>query len=234
MRVVCRIEVKNNWVVKGFQYEGVRKVVVIDDKYRIPNNELIEEVLLLDLTRSVFGLPPNYKALEHIAEHTYLPITFGGGINSVETALKAFELGASKVYLNSSVHSTNADLISELAQIVGRQAITVGCEYRLENGQRVCYGQAGREPFQETLAERALAMSKLDAGELVISDIERDGIESGFDWQALSDLPPLSIPVILASGGSQIELEKITEFESIQCEALCFSKVFNNDYCRNS
>ncbi|MCQ8877367.1 HisA/HisF-related TIM barrel protein [Pseudoalteromonas shioyasakiensis] len=230
MRLVCRIEVKNNWVVKGVQYEGVGKVLALDKGYRIPSNDKIEEVILLDLTRSVFGLPPNFMALEIVAENTNLPITFGGGIDSVEAALKAFELGASKVYLNSSVTVNETSLVNELVKIVGRQAITIGCEYRIENGQRMCYGEAGREPFQETLTDRAIAMNACGAGEIVVSHIESDGIEKGFDWECLDELPPLPIPIILASGGSQAELDKIQGYESMKCEALCFSKVFNNDY----
>ena len=219
MRLIYRIEVKNNYLVKGVQYEGVRKIKPIDD-FILPINIDIEELFVVDLTRSVFSLPPNYAALESIASKSLLPITFGGGISTLEEALRAFKLGASRVYINSAAHS-NDTLISSIANIVGKQAVVAGCEYRIESEQRNCYIESGREPINQTVNSRACNLVEMGAGEILLSNIDSDGMLTGFDIDVLSDII-LDVPITLASGGNNLSKESYSVIKG--CEAVSFSK----------
>ncbi|MFT4900107.1 MAG: cyclase [Flavobacteriales bacterium] len=219
MRLIYRVEIKNNYIVKGLQYEGVRKIKLIDD-FVLPLNIDVEELFVVDLTRSVFSLPPNYAALENLASKTLLPITFGGGISTLEQALLAFKLGASRVYLNSAIHN-NSSLIANITNIVGKQAVVAGCEYRVEGGQRNCYIESGREPIQQTVNFRADNLVEMGAGEILLSNIDSDGMLTGFDVDVLSDTS-LDVPITLASGGNNLLKESYSAIKG--CEAVSFSK----------
>ncbi len=223
MRLIYRVEVKNNHIVKGVQYEGVRKVKPVDDFF-LPTTIDIEELFVVDLTRSVFSLPPNYTALESIASKSLLPITFGGGISTLEQALHAFKLGASRVYINSATHY-DTELISKLTNIVGKQAVVAGCEYRVESGQRNCYIESGREPINQTVKFRADKLVEMGAGEILLSNIDSDGMLAGFDIDVLSDIY-LDVPITLASGGNNLLEESYSAIKG--CEAVSFSKSLLN------
>lgn len=227
MRLICRIEVKNDWVVKGFQYEGVRKIKQLEESFSIPRFNGIEEIFLVDLTRSIFGLPPNFLALEKIAHNCLLPITFGGGINTLEDALRAIELGASKVYINTAA-TGGSSLISKISSVMGQQAIVAGCEYRTVNNRRVCYSESGREPLGETLSERIKEVINLGAGEVLVSSIDLDGTKKGLDLGVLDDLVQIEKPVILSGGGTSEDLKNRDNFTG--CEGVCFSSVFIEYY----
>ena len=227
MRLICRIEVKNDWVVKGYQYEGVRKIKQITENFSIPYFHGIEEVFLVDLTRSIFGLPPNFSALEKVARNCLLPITFGGGISTLEDALRAIALGASKIYINTAA-TGGSSLISEISSVMGQQAIVAGCEYRTFNNKHACYSESGREPLGETLSERIKEVIELGAGEVLVSNIDLDGTKKGLDKNILDDLLKIEKPIILSSGGNIKDLENREQI--FGCEGVCFSSVFVEYY----
>lgn len=223
MRNIFKIEVKNDWIVKGRQFEGVRKIQNISSNFNLTSNETYEEILLLDMTKSVFGLPPNFDALEAIAKRALLPITFGGGIRTLSDALKAFDLGASRIYLNTILFD-NIDVIDKIQSIVGAQAITVGCEYRLVNDKRVCFSQRGNEPSNLSVKERAIQLSKLGIGEVICTSIDRDGLGIGFDYGIDNDISEIPVPVILCGGGR--DTDKMNIHSNCTYQGICFSSIY--------
>ena len=144
MRLIAKIEVKNDSVVKGLQFEGVRKICPPLDALQRLKDKGCEEIFMVDNTKSVFGLDPNFEMLELLASKATLPITFGGGIASLDHVLKAFELGASRIYLNSATFE-QSNLVKQVSDVCGKQAITGGVEYRNHTDGRICFGSAGRE-----------------------------------------------------------------------------------------
>ena len=92
MRKICKLEVKNDFVVKGVHFEGVKKISTISSAIKKATSKGAEEIFLVDNTKSLFGLEPNYKMLLEAAKVSSLPITFGGGIQSLEHAMKAYAI----------------------------------------------------------------------------------------------------------------------------------------------
>jgi imidazole glycerol phosphate synthase subunit HisF len=226
-RTILRLDIKNDWIVKGRQFEGVQKVFRIDNDFQLPKVVGIEELFLLDTTRSFFGLPPNFLALERIARKTLLPITFGGGICSIDHVLEAFDRGASRVYLNSAV-TRQPNLIKDLVQTVGAQAIVGGCEYRNRSGIRECYIDSGREPLSETLTQRAKSLLECGVGEVICCSIGQDGLQTGFDTCAASEMK-LPIPVILSGGGNEHDFTFRNSLHSA-ADGYCFSSTLIKYY----
>ena len=103
IRKICKIEIKNEFVVKGIQLEGVKKISTIENAIKKATLLGAEEIFLVDNTRSLFNLDPNFNLLEKAAKVSRLPITFGGGIRSLQDAMRSYEIGASRVYINSAL-----------------------------------------------------------------------------------------------------------------------------------
>ncbi len=134
LRKICKIEIKNDHVVKGVQFEGVKKICSISDAIKKATIKGAEEIFLIDNTKSLFGLEPNYKMLNKAAKLSTLPITFGGGIKSLRDAMKAYSIGASRVYINTAL-AKNHQLAEEIAFRCGRQSLSGGIEYRSDGVQ---------------------------------------------------------------------------------------------------
>ncbi len=222
MRLIAKIEVKNDNVVKGLQFEGVRKICSPLDALDRLRSSGCEEIFMVDNTKSVFGLDPNFAMLELLASEATLPITFGGGLASVEHVLTAFELGASRVYLNSQTFE-QPNLVRDISNICGKQAITGGVEYRVHTEGRRCFGAAGREATKHFLRSRLDMLVDQGVGEIIVSSIDKDGSKEGLDWDVCEEFYDIPVPVLLAGGGSSQEFDQYQNYQGV--EGLVFSSV---------
>jgi len=199
MRKICKIEVKNDNVVKGIHFEGVKKICSISEAISKATSRGAEEIFLVDNTKSLFGLEPNYKMLLEAAKISTLPITFGGGINSLEHAMKSYAMGASRVYINSAL-ARNHKLAMEIAFRCGRQSLSGGIEYRSDGLiDNECFSECGREPLKISVKER----TNLEAdyvGEFILTSITRDGTMIGPDLDILDSIENKRIPLIICGG----------------------------------
>ena len=109
---------------------------------------------MVDNTKSLFGLEPNFSMLLEASKISTLPITFGGGIKSLDHAMKSYFMGASRVYINTAL-SKNHKLASEIAFRCGRQSLSGGIEYRTDVLiKNECFTESGREPLGISANER--------------------------------------------------------------------------------
>ena len=204
MRKICKLEVKNNFVVKGVHFEGVKKIATISSAIKKATSLGAEEIFLIDNTKSLFGLEPNYKMLLEAAKISTLPITFGGGINSLEHAMKSYTMGASRVYINSAL-AKNHKLAMEIAFRCGRQSLSGGIEYRSDGKiKNECFAESGREPLKISVKERTNLEANF-VGEFILTSITRDGTFCGPDLEILYDIDIQNIPLIICGG---IDLKK--------------------------
>ena len=158
------------------------------------------EIFLVDNTRSLFGLPPNFDALQALARTSSLPILFGGGISTLDHALTAFELGASRLYINTALES-NPMLPCQISNICGRQALCGGIEYRNDfNYSFQCFSEAGREPLDTTVQNRIIELQHL-VSEFIITSITLDGTCNGLDYNVLEVLNKSDIESVLTLCG---------------------------------
>lgn len=211
MRKIFKIEVKNDYVVKGVQLEGVKKICRVEEAIKKAEVLGAEEIFLVDNTKSLFGLTPNFKMLNQAARFSRLPITFGGGIKTLEEALMAYSIGASRVYINTAL-ANNHELAIKIAYKCGRQSVSGGIEYRTDSGiKSECYVESGREPIGKSVAER-VAIEADYVGEFIITSITRDGTNSGPDLEILETINRKDIPIVICGGiNHKTDAEKIQE-----------------------
>jgi len=199
LRKICKIEIKNEFVVKGIQLEGVRKISTIESAIKKATGLGAEEIFLVDNTRSLFDLYPNFNLLEKAAKVSCLPITFGGGIRSLKDAMRCYEIGASRVYINSAL-AKDHNLAKKIAEKCGKQSLSGGVEYRSDsNFINECFSESGREPLGISVENRIINEAPF-VGEFILTSITRDGTFMGPDLNILKSISIKKIPIVICGG----------------------------------
>ena len=201
IRLIARMDIKGDKLIKGIQMEGLRVIgdpSIYSKKYYLQG---ADELILMDSVASLYGRNQLGELISEIVKDVFIPITVGGGIRSMEDALKAFEHGADKVAINTAAIS-NPKLINDLASRFGSQSIVISIEAKkISQNKWEAYTDCGREKSGLDVIEWAKRASDLGAGEVLITSVDRDGTYKGFDVEMLTLLSQnISIPII-ASGG---------------------------------
>jgi cyclase len=188
-------------VVKGTKFENIKEVsepVVLAKKY----NEMgADELVFYDITASFEERKLFTEVVEKIANEVFIPLTVGGGINSVEDFSRVLKAGADKVSINSSAVS-NPQLISDAAKKFGAQCVVLSIDVKRVEGKFMVFVKGGRENTGLDAIEWAKRGEELGAGELVVNSMDSDGVKNGFDKELLEAISKVVTIPIIASGGA--------------------------------
>ena len=196
-RLIPCLDVAGGRVVKGVRFRELRDVGDPVELGAAYSDGGADELVFLDISASVEEKTAAVDVAARVAEQVTIPFTFGGGIRSVEDATALLEAGADKISVNSAALA-RPELIEELARSLGSQAVVVAID--TEDGC-VRSHSATRDAARDTL-EWAKECEQRGAGELLVTSIDRDGMQDGYDLEQLAVLrDAVSLPVI-ASGGA--------------------------------
>jgi cyclase len=196
-RLIPCLDVAGGRVVKGVRFQGLRDVGDPVELGAAYSEAGADELVFLDISATLEQRGSAVAMAARVAEHVSIPFTVGGGIRSVEDAAAVLEAGADKVSVNSAALG-RPELIEELARVLGSQAVVVAID---TEGGRVRSHAATRDAARDTVAW-ARECEELGAGELLVTSIDRDGTQDGYDLDQLAALrDAVSLPVI-ASGGA--------------------------------
>jgi imidazole glycerol-phosphate synthase subunit HisF len=196
-RLIPCLDVARGRVVKGVRFRELRDVGDPVELGAAYSDGGADELVFLDISASVDDKAAAVDVAARVAEQVTIPFTFGGGIRTVEDATALLEAGADKISVNSAALARPA-LIEELARALGSQAVVVAID---TEGGRVRSHSATRDAARDTLAW-AKECEARGAGELLVTSIDRDGTQDGYDLDQLAALrDAVSLPVI-ASGGA--------------------------------
>ena len=200
-RIIPCFDVRNGMVVKGTKFENIKEVsepVVLAKKY----NEMgADELVFYDITASFEERKLFTEVVEKIANEVFIPLTVGGGINSVEDFSRVLKAGADKVSINSSAVS-NPQLISDAAKKFGSQCVVLSIDVKRVEGKFMVFVKGGRENTGLEAIEWAKRGEELGAGELVVNSMDSDGVKNGFDKELLEAISKVVTIPIIASGGA--------------------------------
>lgn len=200
-RIIPCLDVRNGKVVKGVNFEGVKEVSDPVSLARLYNERGADELVFYDITASVEGRSLFLDALEKVASEIFIPLTVGGGINTVDDFSRVLNSGADKVSVNSGAIK-NPDLIRKASEKFGSQCVVLSLDVKRVDGQFRLFAKGGREDTGLDAIEFAMLGEKNGAGELVLNSIDTDGVKKGFDLEMLSAFSEaVSLPII-ASGGA--------------------------------
>lgn len=200
-RLIVCLDVDQGRVVKGRQFVGLRDVgdpVELATHYEA---EGADEIVFLDITATHERRGTTLELARRTAERLFIPLTIGGGIDSVAAMSAALRAGADKVGVNSAaVH--RPELITEGAERFGAQCIVASIDAKREGGRWRVYVAGGRTPTDLDALEWAVRCAELGAGEILLTSIDRDGARNGYDLALTRAIAErVRVPVI-ASGGA--------------------------------
>ncbi len=203
-RIIPCLDVRNGHVVKGTNFEGVRDVGDPVGYAEFYNKSGADELVFYDITASFEGRKLFTDVLRRTAERVFIPLTVGGGINTVEDFDTVLKCGADKVSVNSGAIK-NPSLIAAAAKKYGNQCVVLSMDVKRAGGRFVVYAKGGREKTELDAVEWARFGEKNGAGELVVNSIDTDGVKGGFDLEMLNEIiAAVNIPVVASGGAGSI------------------------------
>lgn len=204
-RIIPCLDVREGKVVKGVNFVGIKEVGDPVECAKEYNQQGADEVVFLDITATHEGRGTMLDVVRRTAKEVFIPLTVGGGINSIEDFRNTLLAGADKVSVNSAAVK-NPELIREAADQFGSQCVVVAIDAkRFDDGFHVVV-HGGRIDTGLDAVEWAKKAAELGAGEILLTSMDADGTKNGFDHELLNLIcGAVSIPVIASGGCGKLE-----------------------------
>ena len=204
-RIIPCLDVKNGRVVKGVNFEGLHDVSSPIELAEYYTKSGADELVFYDITASAEGRGLFTDILRETASRVFIPLTVGGGINTLDDFDRVLKCGADKVSVSSGA-IRDPDLIRQAALRYGSQCVVLSADVKRVDGQFRVFGRGGRD---DTGMEAIAWIKKcvdLGAGEIVVNSIDTDGVKGGFDLEMLEAVcNAVSVPVIASGGAGKVE-----------------------------
>ncbi|AHF79909.1 imidazole glycerol phosphate synthase subunit HisF [Thermococcus paralvinellae] len=224
-RIIAALDIKEGRVVKGIKFKNIRDAGDPIELAKRYEEEGIDEIVFLDITASFEKRRILFDLVKRIAEEIYVPFTVGGGIKSVEEIREIIKSGADKVFLNTAAVD-NPELVREAAKVVGSANLVIAIDAKWNGKYWEVYTHGGRKARGIDAIEWAKEVEKLGAGEILLTSMDTDGTQQGFDIPLTKAIvEAVDIPVI-ASGGAGSP-EHFYEAFKIGAEAALAASIFH-------
>ena len=213
-RIIPCLDVKNGRVVKGTNFQGLSDVSdpVALGKYYSDNGA--DELVFYDITASFEGRKLFTDILTKVASTIFIPLTVGGGINTVEDFDRVLKCGADKVSVNSGA-IRNPELIRQAARKYGDQCVVLSADVKRVDGEFRVFAKGGREDTGMEAISWIKRCVDMGAGEVVLNSIDTDGVKQGFDLAMLEAVSnAVDVPVIASGGAGSME-DFVTLFQTL-------------------
>jgi len=205
IRLIARLDVKAPNLVKGIQFEGLRKLGdpnAFALKYYLQG---ADEIFYEDIVASLYERNSLLGIIEQTTDNVFVPITVGGGIRSIDDVAAALRAGADKVSINTAAIK-NPDLITEVSRRFGSQCMVLSIQAKHNNHGWEAYYDNGREHSYFDVIDWAQKGEKLGAGEIMLTSVDQEGTAKGFDVDLVRAVTNVvSIPVIASGGMGKLE-----------------------------
>ena len=213
-RIIPCLDVRNGRVVKGTNFQGLQDVSSPVELGKFYSDNGADELVFYDITASAEGRRLFTDMLAAVASTIFIPLTVGGGINTLDDFDRVLKCGADKVSVNSGA-IRNPQLVHDAARLYGDQCVVLSADVKRVDGQFRVFAKGGRE---DTGMEAIGWIKKCvdnGAGEVVLNSIDTDGVKGGFDLPMLEAVSnAVDVPVI-ASGGAGCAEDFVTLFERL-------------------
>jgi imidazole glycerol-phosphate synthase subunit HisF len=206
-RIIPVLLMRDKGLVKTRQFSDDKYVGDPINAVKIFNEKEVDELTLLDIDATVQGAPPEYQHLKNIAVESRMPLCYGGGIINARQAADIIALGFEKVSVSAAALE-RPQLIREMAEQVGRQSVVVTVDVRKEGllGHYNVYSHNGKRRHKTKLVDFITEAERLGAGEIVINNIDRDGMMQGYDLKLAKGIRDrVSTPLSFVGGAGSIE-----------------------------
>jgi len=200
-RVISRLDIKPPNLVKGIHLEGLRKVgdpAQFATKYY---KDGIDEISYQDIVASLYNQNSIKGLVSTTAENIFVPISVGGGIRSIDDATELIRSGADKISINTAAIK-RPEFLKELADVLGNQAVILGVEAKKSvSGDYLAMTDCGREHTGKSVLDWIQEASYFGIGEILLTSIDAEGAQKGFDLELLSKVREITDVPVIAHGG---------------------------------
>ena len=204
-RIIPCLDVKDGRVVKGTNFKGLSDVSSPVELAELYTREGADELVFYDITASSEGRALFTDILTETAKKVFIPLTVGGGINTLSDFDRVLKCGADKVSVNSGA-IRNPDLVGEAARLYGDQCVVISADIKRVGGEFRVFAKGGREDTGLEAIEWIKRCVGNGAGEVVVNSIDTDGVKGGFDIELLRRVcDSVSVPVIASGGAGSVE-----------------------------
>lgn len=205
-RVMPCLLLRNRGLVKTVKFKDANYVGDPINTIRIFNEKEVDELVLLDITATIERKRPNFQVISEVASECFMPLTYGGGVRSVEDARMIFSLGVEKVVVNA--YAIEKPLfVKECADLFGSQSIIISIDVKKSwMGKYSVHTHGGKTATGLDPVEWAKKMEETGAGEILLTSIDRDGTFEGYDIELIKRVTSaVNIPVIACGGAGKVE-----------------------------
>jgi cyclase len=203
-RLIARIDIKNEFVIKGIHLEGLRKIgnpIEIAKKYY---EDGIDEIIFMDSVASLYGRNNLFHIIQEACKEIFIPITIGGGIRTINDIELALKSGADKIAINSQAIRT-PEIVKDASRIYGSQCIIGSIEAKRKGNSWEAYIDNGREQTGIDVIDWAAQLEDLGIGELFITSIDMEGTKKGYDLELVDEISKkVNLPIIVSGGAGKI------------------------------
>jgi imidazole glycerol-phosphate synthase subunit HisF len=204
-RIIPVLLNKSRALYKSIKFKNPTYIGDSLNAVKIFNEKEVDELIYLDISASAKESEPDFAHIYEIATECFMPLTYGGGINSLEFAKRIFDLGVEKIVLNT--HATNYKLIEEISRIYGTQSLVISIDYKINRFTKkiVPYCRSGKLKVNISIKEYIKNVIKSGAGELIIQSIDRDGTYVGYDLKTFNYIKSFTaVPLVICGGAGNI------------------------------
>lgn len=204
-RLIPCLSILDQGLVKTTKFSKPRYLGDPINAVKIFNGKGVDELCILDIGATTQGRGPDFDYLKDIASEAFMPLSYGGGITTLDEIKKLFFIGYEKVIINTSFIQ-NPDLIDQAAAFAGSQSIVVSLDVKTDIfGKRNCFIQQGKLKTSRGPVELARIAQKLGAGEILLNSVNHDGMMEGYDLDLVKMVADaVNIPVIACGGAKDI------------------------------
>ena len=205
LRIIPNLEIKENYVVKGFQYEGVRKIG--DPKFVAEElfNNGADELILIDTVASLYKRNNLFQVINYTSKKIFIPVTVGGGVKSLKDIYKLLRAGADKVCINTHAIK-NKKLLKEASREFGSQCIVLFVQSKMINDEYFCLTDNSRENSGLKVFSWIKEAEQLGVGEILLSSVDNDGSRDGYDNELINKACNIvKVPIIPHGGCGSID-----------------------------
>lgn len=180
-RIIAKLDVKPQHVVKPVHFEGLRKIGAPNELAKKYYQQGADELFYIDIVASLYQREILLDQVEQACSDIFVPFAVGGGVKTIQDFSNLFHYGADKVVINTSAVQANPDIIDEAANTFGSQAVVVNIEAKQWNGWYECYTDCGRIQSGKNVMEWVKEVESRGAGEILLQSVDKDGRQRGFD-----------------------------------------------------
>ena len=226
-RVIPTMLWKDLGLVKGIGFNSWRRVGAVMPVVKIYNSRDVDELILLDITATNDGREPDEQSIKSFASECFVPLTIGGGIKKISQIEYLLSSGADKVSINSHSYK-DPSLIKKSSNYFGSQCIISSIDFKkIGNGKYSCFSNSGTKNMNRDPVEWAKELEQLGCGEILLTSIELDGSQKGYDIEIIKKVSDaVKIPVI-ASGGAGSYDHMISAIKDGGASAVAAASIFH-------